>query len=156
MLLQTLTTCSDMSSNVVSFSPPSRHKMSLRQRHDQRHVADTSATRHILSAKKKKTTRHKTTLSAKCARTPWLWYSPLIRPISCPMVVVVLHHHHHQRGRGDGERSDLIIRRRRPAIPAYSNVPPLRGCSDRSRAGRAARPSLTAPGQRSARDWDYT
>ena len=39
-----------MSSNVASFSPPSRHEMSPRQRHDQRRVADMSLTRHDVSA----------------------------------------------------------------------------------------------------------
>ena len=40
----------DMSSNVVSFRPPGRHNIFLFWRHDQRHVADMSPTRHTMSA----------------------------------------------------------------------------------------------------------
>ena len=45
-----LKTCRDMSSNVVSFWPPGRHNIFLCRRHDQRHVADMSPTRHAMSA----------------------------------------------------------------------------------------------------------
>jgi hypothetical protein len=45
-----LKTCRDMSSNVVSFRPPGRHNIFLCRRHDQRHVADMSPTRHAMSA----------------------------------------------------------------------------------------------------------
>ena len=40
----------DMSSNVVSFRHSSRHAMSPSRRHDRRHVADMSPTRHAMSA----------------------------------------------------------------------------------------------------------
>jgi hypothetical protein len=45
-----LKTCLDMSSNVVSFRPHGRHNIFLCRRHDQRHVADMSPTRHAMSA----------------------------------------------------------------------------------------------------------
>jgi len=43
-------TCRHMSSNVVSFRHSSRHAMSPSRRHDRRHVADMSPTRHAMSA----------------------------------------------------------------------------------------------------------
>ena len=62
----------DMSANVVSFCHSSRHEMSPCRRQEHRCVGDMSATRHITSAKKKKPTRHKTTLSAKLVKQGFL------------------------------------------------------------------------------------
>jgi hypothetical protein len=42
--------CRHLTSNVVSFWPHGRHNIFLCRRHDQRHVADMSPTRHAMSA----------------------------------------------------------------------------------------------------------
>ncbi len=49
-LLQTLTTCRDMSSNVVLFSPPSQHGMSPCCQHEHQRVGNMPATQHDVSA----------------------------------------------------------------------------------------------------------
>jgi hypothetical protein len=50
MMSSNVVKCRQMSSNVVLFRHSSRHAMSPSRRHDRRHVADMSPTRHAMSA----------------------------------------------------------------------------------------------------------